>query len=365
MRKGDPGVRPSFEEVGLARKPEVGELAPLFVAATTARPEFAFGSLGGLWILMVFAGQAGAKGPEAALGLLTEKRRWIEDHGGVVFVVSIDPADRAGGENATSPRFFWDFDRKVSELYGVVNGDAYQTRIVLIDPSMRIAATEPLSRIEHLLDAYEGLIKTEQNFWGEQIAPIVVAPRVFSPSLCSALIDYYQNTGGVSSGVMRQVDGMTVGVSDPTFKRRRDVYLEDTDMLNVAHLSLRRNLFPLLEKTYAWQCTRLERNLIACYDSSELGFFRPHRDNSTPGTAHRKFAVTINLNADDYDGGELRFPEFGPRTYKPPTGGAVVFSCSLLHEATPVTRGQRYAFLPFLYDEAGAKVRQANAARLA
>ena len=39
----------------------------------------------------------------------------------------------------------------------------------------------------------------------------------------------------------------------------------------------------------------------------------------------------------------------------------MVFSCSLLHEATPVTRGVRYATLPFLYDEAAAKVREANA----
>ena len=81
------------------------------------------------------------------------------------------------------------------------------------------------------------------------------------------------------------------------------------------------------------------------------GFFKPHRDNTTAGTAHRRFAVTINLNAGDYEGGDLRFPEFGSRTYRAPTGGAVVFSCALLHEATPVTRGKRYAFLPFLYDD--------------
>lgn len=43
----------------------------------------------------------------------------------------------------------------------------------------------------------------------------------------------------------------------------------------------------------------------------------------------------------------------------------MVFSCSLLHTVTPVTRGSRYAFLPFLYDEAAAKIREANAAFLA
>jgi predicted 2-oxoglutarate/Fe(II)-dependent dioxygenase YbiX len=99
---------------------------------------------------------------------------------------------------------------------------------------------------------------------------------------------------------------------------------------------------------------------VARYDANEGGFFRPHRDNTTSATLHRKFAVTINLNAENYEGGDLRFPEFGMRTYSAPTGGAVVFSCSLLHEATPVTCGERYAFLPFLYDDEGAKVRAAN-----
>ena len=30
------------------------------------------------------------------------------------------------------------------------------------------------------------------------------------------------------------------------------------------------------------------------------------------------------------------------------------------HEAMPVTRGRRYAYLPFLYDEAAAAIREAN-----
>lgn len=82
--------------------------------------------------------------------------------------------------------------------------------------------------------------------------------------------------------------------------------------------------------------------------------------NTTKGTAHRRFAVSLVLNAESFEGGFLRFPEFGRQLYAPPTGGAVVFSCSLLHEATPVTRGTRFVFLPFLYDDAAAAIRQQN-----
>jgi predicted 2-oxoglutarate/Fe(II)-dependent dioxygenase YbiX len=101
--------------------------------------------------------------------------------------------------------------------------------------------------------------------------------------------------------------------------------------------------------------------MVCCYDAAVGGFFKPHRDND--GDGHRQFAVTLNLNAEEYEGGDLRFPEYGRQTYRAPTGGACIFSCGLMHEATPVTRGKRYAFVPFLYDEASARQRQENNSR--
>ena len=79
---------------------------------------------------------------------------------------------------------------------------------------------------------------------------------------------------------------------------------------------------------------------------------------------HRRFAVSINLN-HDFEGGQVSSPEYGSRSYKAPPGGAVVFSCPLLHAVSKVTSGRRYAFLPFLYDEAAAAIREQNNAFLA
>jgi predicted 2-oxoglutarate/Fe(II)-dependent dioxygenase YbiX len=116
---------------------------------------------------------------------------------------------------------------------------------------------------------------------------------------------------------------------------------------------------PEIWRAHQFRATRIERFIVACYDATEGGYFRPHRDNTTKGTAHRRFAVSLFLN-EDYEGGRLRFPEFGPARYSAPAGGAVVFSCSMLHEATPVTRGRRYMFLPFLYDDAARDIREQN-----
>jgi predicted 2-oxoglutarate/Fe(II)-dependent dioxygenase YbiX len=99
---------------------------------------------------------------------------------------------------------------------------------------------------------------------------------------------------------------------------------------------------------------------VACYEAHNQGFFNRHRDNTTKGTAHRRFAMTLNLNTGEYDGGCLWFPEYGSQLYRPDIGEAVIFSCSLLHEATPVTNGRRFALLSFFYNDEDAKVREAN-----
>ncbi|WP_083541286.1 2OG-Fe(II) oxygenase [Gluconobacter roseus] len=92
----------------------------------------------------------------------------------------------------------------------------------------------------------------------------------------------------------------------------------------------------------------MDRMLVSSYDATDSGFFDAHRDNTVPSSAHRQFAVSLNLN-EGYEGGELVFPEFGQQTFKAPAGGAVVFSCTLLHAVQPVTAGRRYACLPFVY----------------
>ncbi len=105
---------------------------------------------------------------------------------------------------------------------------------------------------------------------------------------------------------------------------------------------------------------RYEDLKVICYDSDRGGYFRPHRDNTTPGTAHRKFAMSINLNVGEYEGGYLRFPEYGLHLYKPETGSAVIFSCSLLHEVTDITSGRSFALTAFIYSDQEDSLRAKN-----
>jgi predicted 2-oxoglutarate/Fe(II)-dependent dioxygenase YbiX len=190
-------------------------------------------------------------------------------------------------------------------------------------------------------------------------APVLILPDVFEPEFCRQLIALYEDKGGHSSGFMREVDGKTVEIKDAKHKVRRDVLIEDQTVIRQTQVRIHRRIVPEIRKVHQFKVTRMERYLIACYAAEEHGHFRAHRDNTTRGTAHRRFAVSINLN-DEFEGGEISFPEYGPKGFKLPTGTACVFSCSLLHQVSPVTAGQRYAFLPFLYDDAAARIREAN-----
>jgi predicted 2-oxoglutarate/Fe(II)-dependent dioxygenase YbiX len=258
-------------------------------------------------------------------------------------------------------RWFADPAGEVFRRYGALDGSGRERpHWVLIDPSLRVFAYGGFGDADLLARLLAGLPDPDAHAGVDLHAPVLIVPRIFERSICERLIAHYRQTGGKPSGIMQDIGGRTVGVLND-IKRRRDAQIEDAAFRAELRQRLLDRLLPEMRKAFQFQATRLERYIVACYDAGDGGYFRPHRDNTTLGTAHRKFACTINLNAEDFEGGELRFPEFGRRTYRAPTGGAVIFSCSLLHEATPVTRGRRYAFLPFFYDEEGAQTRLTNA----
>ena len=131
--------------------------------------------------------------------------------------------------------------------------------------------------------------------------------------------------------------------------------MRDDDIIAALNWRMARRVVPEIHKAFSYPVTKCEEFKIVCYRAEDKGYFRAHRDNYSPQTVHRRFAMTLNLNADEYEGGELCFPEYGPHLYKPQSGEAVIFSCSLVHEAMDVTRGERYALLAFLYGEDGAR----------
>jgi 2OG-Fe(II) oxygenase superfamily len=123
---------------------------------------------------------------------------------------------------------------------------------------------------------------------------------------------------------------------------------KDTETLLYRHIAMR--VVPEIAKAFQYRITRWERLRIAGYKGQRGGELHGHRDNVEP-TPYRRFAMSINLNTEEFTGGELRFPEFGDHRYRPESGAAIVFSSSLLHEAMHVTSGRRFVLLAFLFGD--------------
>ncbi|WP_137822781.1 2OG-Fe(II) oxygenase [Pseudomonas sp. D(2018)] len=346
-----------------------GEAVPWFTSSTPSRERFTFDTVAGRYIALSFLGSSSDPTAARVLTDLLARRERFDDDQASFFGVTVDPRDREQQrirDLLPGIRFFWDFDRTICNLYGVQreNG-AVRQMTYLLDPRLRVIAALPIRPGgEGHVDALLALLQAQDPIRPASIAraqaPVLVIPRIFEPGLCKALIDYYDRHGGTESGYMIERDGKTVEEVKHDHKRRRDCSLDDDKLRDTCAHRITTRLVPELLKAFQFHATRMERYLVACYDAEEGGHFRPHRDNTTKGTAHRRFAVSLFLNSGEYEGGCLRFPEFGRSLYSAPTGGAVVFSCSLLHEATPVTAGRRYMFLPFLYDEEGRRIRDEN-----
>jgi predicted 2-oxoglutarate/Fe(II)-dependent dioxygenase YbiX len=331
-----------------------GDPAPTFVAAGLSNPRYVFDTAAGRYLLLAIV----AAGPaiERAVAAIARRRAAFDDHHASAYVLIVGEDAQRGQRQDSLPglRFLFDTEGAAAR-YDAADIE----RWYLIDPALHVMAIAGADEAATLVERIAALPPPARHAGPEVTAPVLMAPRIFEPAFCEHLIAHYREIGGQPSGFMREIDGVTTLMMSDSHKRRSDVIIEDNSLQKQLIARLNRRLLPQIEKVFNFRSTRIERYLVARYDAESGGFFRPHRDNTTKGTAHRRFAVSINLNAD-YEGGELRFPEFGPRTYRPPPGGAVVFSCSVLHEATAVTRGERFAFLPFLYDEAGAQVREDN-----
>ena len=177
--------------------------------------------------------------------------------------------------------------------------------------------------------------------------PVLVLPRMLSHADCDFLaetwhrdVPEYPTDGFTNAGIGTEQGDYKV-VHDGSYGKAIEYIVQEKELQRFIDGRMRRRLFPEMKKVF--QATGLKREgyRIAGYEARAGSYLNPHRDNSTPANAHRRFTMTINLNAGEYEGGELRFREYGEELYDMERGTAVVWSASLLHEVLPVTKGRR------------------------
>ena len=344
----------------------LGDPIPWFNAVSIAGAPIDLHVEAGRWIVLAFLG---ALDKPQALGevsaLLGQAAFFSPDHLVVYGVLTAPPPNLAELSQLISAtvNFVADYEGSLSALYGARGAP----RTIVVDPMLRAVADigwdHDAGHAALVANLLRGLPAIDESAGVPMSAPALMIPRILDFPLCDLLIALYDKIGGEESGFLLDRGGKTQTIVDHRLKRRQDMTIAVPELRRTIKERVVTRLLPAIARYFQFEATRMDRYLVSCYDSAWGGHFFRHRDNVNAGAQHRRFAVTINLSGD-YDGCDLIFPEFGRRTYRAPIGGAIVFSCGALHEVTPITRGRRYAFIPFLYGEEDAALRRANNVRL-
>lgn len=222
--------------------------------------------------------------------------------------------------------------------------------VAALDANQRVIATftsttsrDPVADAVAVLEREAATAKPDTHRL-TRAAPVMVLDKLLSDPLCDALIERWK-TDSVEGTVN---DGFR-SIEDPTVKRSREHVVADPDLQRAVAQEIGPRAMSEIQKAFNFQAPlRFEMLTVLGYDDERKDFFAPHRD-SLRAEQRRRFTISLNLN-DGYEGGELRFPEYGSHLYAPPKGAGVVFGGELLYEALPVTRGRRWELTTFLID---------------
>ncbi|MBS1103207.1 2OG-Fe(II) oxygenase [Gluconobacter sp. Dm-62] len=329
---------------------ETGDPIPPFVQkASTSSGALSFDMTGGRRTLLLFFPSSTDPAINDVLQQLSRYADVLNRKDCLFLGVTLDAADaehlktRSGLKSVC---FLYDSDRTCHDAFGIAKNAP--PGWIELDPMMHVLNTHLHSPgLEQLL--FPALLQKATASQRDRPVPVLMLDHVLEPAFCETLIQYHLSHNPQPSPILTSdAAGHPIRTIAPSFKRRLDTPLRDRQIVTDLQNRIIRRVVPEIFRAFRFQATQMDRMLVSSYDATDSGFFDAHRDNTVPSSAHRQFAVSLNLN-EGYDGGELIFPEFGQQTFKAPAGGAIVFSCALLHAVQPVTAGRRYACLPFVY----------------
>ncbi len=274
--------------------------------------------------------------------------------GAQVFVVTLGDGENARKQHIPFPLLLdregdvfrsFDADTRDSSTTVVLRPNQHVLVILKSTPSLQV--TEALEELERLAPERRTVLMAYHP-------PVLLVPDVLSQDECRHLITVYETRGRQFMPPGPGIDyiGTDYKMRIPEHGRvdRVDHWIVDRDTETLLHRRIAQRVLPEIVRAFQYQITQWERLRIGCYQGERGGKLHGHRDNVEP-TPYRRFAMSINLNTEEFSGGELRFPEFGDQRYRPDSGTAIVFSSSLLHEALHVTSGRRLVLLAFLFGD--------------
>lgn len=318
--------------------------------------------LSGRYLLLAFMNDIDDDRATALLGAIAAKADEFEHLN--TEVVAFNSSSNAAQNRALKQAagFPWplagDATGVIFASYGLHKENDEAIRLVLLTPYRQVRTwfdtpDDNEKTLKTIMDVLEGSQAAEEMRWSAPHPPILLVPNVLSGEECAALIETFETGCPFMIRPPRQGEVMgnyKIPVYEHNRQDRVDQIIKDRKTLDFLDERIFGRITPMIQKAFAFEVTAHEDLHIARYVGERGGNHMGHRDNTSPSTAYRRFALSMALN-EDFEGGDIVFKEFSSKGYNPPPGTAMIFSSSLLHEVEETTSGVRYNLISHLFNK--------------
>jgi peroxiredoxin/predicted 2-oxoglutarate/Fe(II)-dependent dioxygenase YbiX len=318
--------------------------------------------LSGKHLILIFLNETDEATNIEVLKSFSARRAEFDQHSTTVIAVGSDGDGQYHSRLKRASGFFWpitsDCSGGIFASYGLHKRYGEKVRLVLLTPFRQIRSwfdgvSNIDDKLEVMMSQIEPMESVDDQKWFPSHAPVLMIPNVLSRKECNQLIHSFE-TGGPFI-VKRPPEGEMPGdYKMPIYEHNRqdrvDHMIKDKAMMEFLTERISTRINPMVKKAFAFDVTRREAIHIARYYGERGGNQMGHRDNTSPETAYRRFALSMNLN-DNFEGGGVVFREYNQHPYRGVPGTALIFSSSLLHEVLETTKGTRYSLISHLFND--------------
>ena len=139
-------------------------------------------------------------------------------------------------------------------------------------------------------------------------------------------------------------------------KIRKDLFINNNTILKKIDNIFYNKLYDVVKKNFS-DIKYREKWKIGHYKSDNKGFYNLHTDTAGETGYRKTSSVCMLSDEDDYEGGELHFPDLN-KTIKLKKGQVIIFDSKLLHGVYPIKSGDRKVLISFYFDDEGMEIKK-------
>ena len=194
-------------------------------------------------------------------------------------------------------------------------------------------------------------MKQENTYWPFKIDEVCTYSYLedfLTPQECDEIIKIGRDTG-LNQGLVGTDSNSSKGRKDKKIRDSKITWLFPNEKTSWLYIKLTYSVTSLNNQFFNFDINGFAEGLQFTYYKAPSGHYGKHVDRSL-NLVNRKISIVIQLSDESkYKGGELSlYEDSKPYIFPKKKGTLCLFPSYVLHEVTPVTKGERYSLVAWI-----------------